>query len=184
MTSQTDLHEFATLFRCSPDMSPVYLARIHERMGHEVPMDDIFAAMKKIAPKRLSMDTIVAQLRKMERAPSRRRTAQADDAEGNRQAPASQVAVSTRVRPPADPGRLTAMGRIETILAANWERGRQQGLKPEVMPAVRFVKSAQSIAGMPRPSVARVVQAILKLDKRDVLLTPNLVADEINESGE
>ena len=184
MTNQTDLHEFATIFRCSPDMSPVYLARIHERMGHEVPMDDIFAAMKKIAPKRLSMETIVAQLRKMERGPARRRTVKADDAEGGSRAPAGKVAGSKRARPPADPGKLTAMGRIEMILAANWERGRQHGLKPEVMSAERFVKSAQSIAGTPKPSVARVVQAILKLDKREVLLTPNLVADEINESGE
>ena len=184
MTTQTDLHEFAAIFRCSPDMSPVYLARIHERMGHEVPMGDIFAAMKKIAPKRLSMETIVAQLRKMERGPSRRRAVKADDAEGGSRASAGQDADPRRAQPPAASGKLTTLGRIEMILAANWERGRQHGLKPEVMPAERFVKSARSIAGTPKPSVARVVQAILRLDKREVLLTPNLVADEINESGE
>lgn len=188
MTNDQQLQEFAAIFRCSLDMAPVYIGRIHERMGTEVPMDNIFAAMKKIAPKKLSMDTIIAQLKKMERNPSRRRAVKPDDVErGAEDNPGEVVRSKPRASRPkasAEPRKMTALDRVETILVANWERGRKHGLKPPALSAEQFVKSAQSIAGAPKPSVARVMQAILKLDKRNVLLTPNLVADEINESDE
>ena len=74
------------------------------------------------------------------------------------------------------------MTHISMVLTRNWERGRKQGLKPQVMTTDRFVKTAQSIAGTPKPSVARVLRSVEKLDRMDVLLTPNLVADDINES--
>jgi len=168
MSDQRSLREFATIFRCSVEMAPVYVARIHERMGHEVPMDNVIAAMKKIPAKKLSMDTIIERLHKIEKQPPRKRAAKADAGDLEAEAPA--------------PRKLSVMGQIEKILNGNWERGRKHGLKPPVMSAERFVKTTQSLAGMPKPSVVRVMQAIIKLNKRDVLLTPNLVADEINEN--
>lgn len=189
MSNQKSLHEFANIFRCSLEMAPIYIARIHERMGHEIPMDTIIAAMKKIAPKKLSMDTIVDRLQKMERAPVRTRAAKAapeedagtEEDEADPPAPAKPRASSHKNDALAG-HRPTTLGQIGKILAANWERARKQGLKPPVLSADKFVKTAQTIAGTPKPTVIRVLQAIIKLDKRDVLLTPNLVADEINET--
>ena len=189
MSNQKSLHEFANIFRCSLEMAPIYIARIHERMGHEIPMDTIIAAMKKIAPKKLSMDTIVDRLQKMERAPARTRAAKpaleedagTEEDEADPPAPA-KLRASSHKNDALAGHRPTTLGQIGKILAANWERGRKHGLKPPVLSADKFVKTAQTIAGTPKPTVIRVLQAIIKLDKRDVLLTPNLVADEINET--
>lgn len=187
MTSDRKLQEFAQIFRCSIEQAPTYINRIHERMGHEVSMDNILSAMKKVAPKRLSMDTIVERLKKMERATAgtRARTTGAVD-DTSEAEPAGGGTPKTRTPRKTAPasGQPSAITQIGRILAANWERGRQQGLKPSVLTAEKFVQRAQSLAGAPRPSVARVLEAVQKLDRRDVLLTPSLVADEINESEE
>jgi hypothetical protein len=177
MNEDRELQLFAQAFRCTPEMAPTYVARIHERMGHEVPMGNILAAMKKIAPKRLSMDTLVEQLKKMELRPTRARASKAANGDPAAEPAARPAAKTLRPAPKASP-----MDQIGKILSANWERGRKQGIKVPAMTAEKFVKTAQSIAGTPKPTVARVLQAIIKLDRRDILLTPNLVADEINES--
>lgn len=177
MTDDEGFEEFARIFRCTPDMAPTYVARIHERMGREIPMSRIIAAMKHIAPKRLSMSAIVDRLAKMERTAARARTRSGSPAGEPEAASTAHKTVSTGSTP--KPGALT---QIAHILAANWERGRRHGLKPPAMTAAKFVQRAQSLAGTPRPTVARVLEAMQKLDRRDVLLTPNLVADEINES--
>lgn len=182
MAANDQLKEFAEVFRCAPDMAPTYVNRIHERMGYEVPLDLILAAMKKIAPKRLSMDTIVERLHKMGRVTPRASRAKIVAPDGQAD-PISQTRPS-RSNGNSASGKPSAMTQISRILATNWERGRKQGLKAPVMTAEKFVKSTQSIAGTPKPTVARVLQAVVKLDRNDVLLTPNLVADDINESDE
>ena len=189
MTDDKDLDEFARIFRCTLDMAPVYVGRIHERMGRETPMKSILAVMKKIAPKRLSMDTIVEQLKKMDSGPTRSRaaTSSAGEAAVERTGTQDDGAVTPRPRAPrkTPPGvQASPMMQIGRILTANWERGRKQGLKPPALTAEKFVQRAQSLSGTPKPTVARVLEATRKLDRRDVLLTPSLVADEINESGE
>jgi len=146
MTDDKSLQEFARIFRCAPEMAPTYVARIHERMGHEIPMASILAAMKKIAPKRLSMDTIIDRLTKMERAPARTRAPKAagdDIAVEPGAGPASAVQTTPRAprRPKsaAAPPKLSAMQQAANTLTANWERGRQHGLKPPQMTVDRFV---------------------------------------------
>jgi hypothetical protein len=191
MTDDKDLDEFARIFRCTLDMAPVYVSRIHERMGRETPMKSILAVMKKIAPKRLSMDTIVEQLKKMDSGPARSRAATpsasgdeaaVEPAEAQADGAARPKPRTPRKTPPgAQASPVTQIGRI---LTANWERGRKQGLKTPALTADKFVQRAQSLTGTPKPTVARVLEAIRKLDRRDVLLTPSLVADEINESDE
>lgn len=189
MTSDKQLQEFAQIFRCTPEMAPTYIARIHERMKYEVPMDSILAAMKKIAPKKLSMDTIVERLRKMERGSARSRQAKAEadpddpiDTEEPDETPTASA--PRRAKPAGAPAKPGALTQIDRILLNNWARGRKQGLRPPVMTAEQFVRTTQSLAGVPKPSLTRVLEAVQKLDRRDVLLTPNLAADEINESGE
>src|SRR3972149_1227240 len=117
MNEDRELQLFAQGFRCAPEMAPLYVARIHERMGHEVPMGNILAAMKKIAPKRLSMDTLVEQLKKMELRPTRARAIKAADGD---------PAAAKTLRPAP---KASALDQIGKILSANWERGRKQGIK-------------------------------------------------------
>ena len=184
MAYDDGLQEFARIFRCAPESADTYVNRIHERMGYEVPMDAILAAMKKIAPKRLSMDTIVERLKKTGRLPKRARASRAQASTGEAALSGKPASRPGRVSAAAAASKPSAMTQISRILTTNWDRGRQQGLKPPVMTAEKFVRSTQSIAGTPRPTVARVLQSIVKLDRSDVLLTPNLVADDINETEE
>jgi len=201
MTTDQKLNEFAHIFRCTLDTAPTYIARIHERMGHEVPMDSILAVIRKIPPKRLTMDLIVERLKKLERAPLRARPAKTtredapggDAPGGDAAAPGAEggaavgAAAPSRPRKAALPAATQGAGpmkQIESILAANWGRARKHRLKPPVMTPDLFVKRAQSIAGTPKPTLVRILKSIQKLDRRDVLITPNLVADDINESDE
>jgi hypothetical protein len=180
MKDDRHVQEFADIFRCTPEMAPVYIARIHERIGHEVPMDSILAAMRKIAPKRLSMDTIVERLKKTQQAPARSRANHSGDAAAH----AGGRAPSHAARAIANGTKPSALQQISRILTVNWERGRRLGLKPPVMSTDRFIRTTQSIAGTPTPSVARILRSVEKLERRDILITPNLVADDINESDE
>ena len=212
MKDEMLVREFVRLFRCTPEAAPTYIKRVHERMGYEVPIETIVAALHKISPKRLTMDALIDRLRKMERAPGRARKPALSEAEG---APAAgggdpvglPAGMRSRSEPPKpalrslprakSKGPRPRAGRggagstaegpsattyISMVLTRNWERGRKQGLKPLVMTTDRFVKTAQSIAGTPKPSVARVLRSVEKLDRMGVLLTPNLVADDIHES--
>ena len=188
MTPDRKLEEFAQIFRCTVETAPRYIERIHERIGHEVALDTILAVIRKIPAKRLTMDLIVERLRKLERTPVRTRTVPIEP--GGRSAPEdeAEAGASVAARAPRKasaapaPQPLSPVKVIAAILTSNWERGRRQGLKPTVMTADLFVRRTQSVAGTPKPTVARILKSIQKLDRRDVLLTPNLVADDINES--
>ncbi|HET7087225.1 MAG TPA: hypothetical protein VFL17_01105 [Anaerolineae bacterium] len=231
MKDETLIREFTRIFRCTPEMAPTYLKRVHERMGYEVPLESIVAALHQISPKRLTMDALIERLRKMERTPRRARkpapsqgsgqalslegspVAERGDPERSRRTVGAPAGVDPQPalrspRPRAKRGgagsrspgpersegegtakgsessKPSAMTQISIVLTRNWERGRRQGLKPSVMTTDRFVKTAQSIAGVPTPSVARVLKSVEKLDRLDILLTPNLVADDINGSDE
>ncbi len=197
MKDEILIREFTRIFRCTPEMAPTYLKRVHERMGYEVPLETILAALHQISPKRLTMDALIERLRKMERTPGRARkpalslegspVAESGDPERSRRTVGVPAGVGAKpaLRSEAEgseSSKPSAMTQISIVLTRNWERGRKQGLKPSVMTTDRFVKTAQSIAGAPTPSVARVLKSVEKLDRLDVLLTPNLVADDINES--
>ncbi|HKZ82031.1 MAG TPA: hypothetical protein VJ793_00055 [Anaerolineae bacterium] len=225
MKDEILIREFTRIFRCTPEMAPTYLKRVHERMGYEVPLESIVAALHQISPKRLTMDALIERLRKMERTPGRARkpapsqgsgqalslegspVAESGDPERSRRTVGAPAGVGHKPalrspRPRAKRGgtgsrspersegaaegskssKPSAMTQISIVLTRNWERGRKQGLKPSVMTTDRFVKTAQSIAGAPTPSVARVLKSVEKLDRLDILLTPNLVADDINGS--
>ena len=73
MKDEILIREFTRIFRCTPEMAPTYLKRVHERMGYEVPLESIVAALHQISPKRLTMDALIERLRKMERTPGRAR---------------------------------------------------------------------------------------------------------------
>ena len=217
MKDEILIREFTRIFRCTPEMAPTYIKRVHERMGYEVPLETIVAALHQISPKRLTMDALIDRLRKIESTPRRARkpalslegspVAESDDPERSRRTVGAPAGVGHKPalrspRPRAKRGgtgsrspersegaaegskssKPSAMTQISIVLTRNWERGRKQGLKPSVMTTDRFVKTAQSIAGAPTPSVARVLKSVEKLDRLDILLTPNLVADDINGS--
>jgi hypothetical protein len=189
-----DFEQFAKAFRCSLPMAESIVVRIRQRVGRDVPIAEILGAIKKIAPTRLTTDSIVLRLQKAGATrPARSANqdddddlaqepdddeAEADDDDDKPAAPKTRKAPTTTRRP------VGAQGQIREMLEHNWTKAKESGLKPPEMTADRFVRTAQSAVGEPKPTVARVLQAVQKLSKRDVLITPNLVADEIIETDE
>ncbi len=191
-----EFEQFAKAFRCSMPMAESIVLRIRQRVGRDVPMGEILGAIKKIAPTRLTTDSIVLRLQKagatrpvraanqddeddfVQEPDEEEEEATGDDDDDAPKAPKIRKAPTTTRRPAG------AAGQIGEILDKNWTKAKDSGLKPPEMTADRFVRTAQSAVGEPKPTVARVLQAVQKLSKQDVLITPNLVADEIIETDE
>jgi hypothetical protein len=74
--------------------------------------------------------------------------------------------------------------QIDQVLQKNWTQARALGLNPPNISVNQFVRQTQSTVGEPKPTVARVLAAVQTLSKKDVLITPNLAADEIIEKDE
>jgi len=187
-----EFEQFAKAFRCSMPMAESIVLRIRQRVGRDVPMGEILGAIKKIAPTRLTTDSIVLRLQKAGATRPVRAASQDDEddfvqepdddeeetGDDEPKAPKVRKAPTTTRRPAG------AAGQIGEILDKNWTKAKDSGLKPPEMTTDRFVRTAQSAVGEPKPTVARVLQAVQKLSKQDVLITPNLVADEIIETDE
>jgi hypothetical protein len=186
-----EFEQFAKAFRCSMPMAESIVLRIRQRVGRDVPMGEILGAIKKIAPTRLTTDSIVLRLQKVG-VTRPVRSANQDEDDDLLQEPEvgderydTPEAIKVRKAPPSTTRRPAgAQGQIGEILDKNWSKAKDSGLKPPEMTADRFVRTAQSAVGEPKPTVARVLQAVQKLAKQDVLITANLVADEIIETDE
>ena len=74
--------------------------------------------------------------------------------------------------------------QVDDMLQKNWTQARALGMNPPNISVDQFVRQTQSKVGEPKPGVARVLSAVQKLSKKDVLITPNLAADEIIETDE
>ncbi len=183
-----EYEQFAKAFRCSVPMAESIVQRIRQRVGRDVPMGEILGAIKKIAPTRLTTDTIVMRLQKTGNIRPARAASQEDDDDlmGPEEDETEEEPSSPRVRKATTSARRPAgvQGQISEILDRNWAKAKDSGLKPPEMTTERFVRTAQSAVGEPKPTVARVLEAVRKLSKQDVLITPNLVADEIIETDE
>ena len=75
----------------------------------------------------------------------------------------------------------SAKSQIGALLADNWAKAKAAGIATPDLSIDKFVKTSQSAAGEPKPTVARVLKAIEKLNHSDVVITPNLVADTLIE---
>jgi hypothetical protein len=180
---------FAKAFRCTPSMAESIVKRIRERVGRDVPMSEMLAAIRKIPPTRLSTDTLVYRLQKNSglTKPARRGAAEIDDIEldDEPEEPGEEPAPKVRAPKTSAPKRPTGINaQIDELLQKNWTQARALGLNPPSLTVDRFVRQTQSTVGEPKPTVARVLVAVQILSKKDVLITPNLVADEIIEKDE
>jgi hypothetical protein len=185
---------FARAFRCTPTMAESIVKRVRERVGREVPMSEMLNAIKKIPPTRLTTDTLVIRLQKNSGLKSTARKSDDDEydefeAEGATETPALRSANSnTRTRTASRttaPKRPTGVNaQIDQVLQKNWTQARALGLNPPNISVDQFVRQTQATVGEPKPTVARVLSAVQALSKKDVLITPNLAADEIIEKDE
>jgi hypothetical protein len=175
-----EYEQFAKAFRCSIPMAESIVVRIRQRVGREVPMGEILGAIKKIAPTRLTTDSIVLRLQKAG-APRSNRSSRSDEEDFEQESDETPVAPSRRSTPKR---AISPQGQITELLERNWSRAQEAGLRPPDMTTDKFVRTTQAAVGEPKPSVARVLAAVQKLSKRDVLITPNLAADEIIETDE
>jgi hypothetical protein len=181
---------FAKAFRCTPAMAESIVKRVRERVGRDVPMSEMLNAIRKIPPTRLSTDTLVIRLQKNSGIKSAARKTNDDEfddfeVEGMADAAAPRTANSssrTRVSAAKRPTGVNA--QIDQVLQKNWTQARALGLNPPNISVDQFVRQTQSTVGEPKPTVARVLTAVQALSKKDVLITPNLAADEIIEKDE
>ncbi len=175
---------FAKAYRCTVPMAESIVNRIRERVGRDVPMSEILAAIKKIPPTRLTTDTLVTRLQKNSGKGSSR-SSRADDDEDFDLEPeiaADARRAATRAAASKRPGGV--QGQIADLLEKNWTQARALGLNPPNISVDQFVRQTQATVGEPKPTVARVLAAVQALSKKDVLITPNLAADEIIETDE
>jgi hypothetical protein len=186
---------FAKAFRCTPTMAESIVKRVRERVGREVPMSEMLNAIKKIPPTRLTTDTLVSRLQKNSGLRNTARRSDEDDyddfdVEGAAAETPALRAVNSNAR--AHPVTRSAAAKrpsgvnaqIDQVLQKNWTQARALGLNPPNISVSQFVRQTQSTVGEPKPTVARVLAAVQTLSKKDVLITPNLVADEIIEKDE
>jgi hypothetical protein len=193
--SMNEYEVFAKAFRCTPTMAESIVKRVRERVGREVPMSEMLNAIKKIPPTRLTTDTLVSRLQK--NSGLRNTSRKSDDDEfddfevegATAETPTlrtvnshSRVHPATRSAAPKQPGGVNA--QIDQVLQKNWTQARALGLNPPNISVNQFVRQTQSTVGEPKPTVARVLAAVQNLSRKDVLITPNLVADEIIEKDE
>jgi len=186
---------FAKAFRCTPAMAESIVKRVRERVGRDVPMSEMLNAIKKIPPTRLSTDTLVIRLQKnsgMKSAARKTSDDEFDDFEVEGAATetpmlrtvnsTSRTRTSSRTAVSKRPTGVNA--QIDQVLQKNWTQARALGLNPPNISVDQFVRQTQSTVGEPKPTVARVLTAVQALSKKDVLITPNLAADEIIEKDE
>ncbi len=184
---------FAKAFRCTPTMAESIVKRVRERVGRDVPMSEMLNAIKKIPPTRLTTDTLVIRLQKNSGIKNPARKSDDDEyddfeVEGATPEPPTLRTVNSnsnsRARTAA-PKRPTGVNaQIDQLLQKNWTQARALGLNPPNISVDQFVRQTQSTVGEPKPTVARVLAAVQALSKKDVLITPNLAADEIIEKDE
>ncbi len=182
-----EYEQFAKAFRCTPSMAESIVKRVRERVGRDVPMNEILNAIRKIPPTRLTTDTLVARLQKMNglQRPARNNRSGDDDLDDIAHEGAGDLTPTARKVRTSTPKRSTGVqGQINELLQKNWTQARATGLNPPNISASQFVRITQSNVGEPKPSVARVLAAVQALSRKDVLITPNLAADEIIETDE
>jgi hypothetical protein len=182
---------FARAFRCSPTMAEAIVKRVRERVGRDVPMSEMLNAIKKIPPTRLSTDTLVTRLQKNSGIKNTTRKSNDDDFDDFEvEALPPHAFCSTNSNSHAHTARAVSKrpsgvnAQIDQVLQKNWTQARALGLNPPNISVDQFVRQTQSTVGEPKPTVARVLSAVQALSKKDVLITPNLAADEIIEKDE
>lgn len=178
--------EIAAILRSTEDMADRFTRRVQERVGQSASADDILAVMKAMPAKSLSMDKVVARVQQQQKrkgTSARRRTTTRTTASplSRRRTvtngkTASARATATRSREPK-----TLAERLGAILQDNWDRAEAEGLKPERMSAEEFVKAVYHYTDRREATRQRILKAMGRLDKNDVLLTPALVADAVHE---
>ncbi len=186
---------FAKAFRCTPTMAESIVKRVRERAGRDVPMSEMLNAIKKIPPTRLTTDTLVLRLQKNTgwKNPARKSNDdEYDDFEVEGAAAEtptlrtvssnSHARAASRAAAPKRPTGVNA--QIDQMLQKNWTQARALGLNPPNLSVDQFVRQTQATVGEPKPTVARVLTAVQALSRKDVLITPNLAADEIIEKDE
>jgi len=182
---------FAKAFRCTPTMAESIVKRVRERVGREVPMSEMLNAIKKIPPTRLTTDTLVIRLQKnsglktASRKPGDDEYDDFEDEGAAAETPTLRTVNSTsRTRTTTSKRPTGVNAQIEQVLQKNWSQARALGMNPPNISVDQFVRQTQSTVGEPKPTVARVLAAVQTLSKKDVLITPNLAADEIIEKDE
>jgi len=179
--------EIAAILRSTEDMADRFTRRVQERVGQPASADDILAVMKAMSSKSLSMDKVVAKVQQQQKrkgnSSARRRTTTRTTASplSRRRTVSNRKTASARATVTRSQEPKTLAERLGAILQDNWDRAEAEGLKPERMSAEEFVKAVYHYTDRREATRQRILKAMGRLDKNDVLLTPALVADAVHE---
>jgi hypothetical protein len=172
------LQEIATTFRCHSSMAESIANRIRERLGQPVSNAEIARVMKSIPPTRLSIDTVIAKLEKqLQRKP---RVPKPPRAEKPPKAP-RRAAKPSAASSPAPRERVSLQDQLAAVLRDNWKRAKAEKLQAPSLDVEEFIKAVRGYTGYKDAPVRRILSAARMLDRKEVLLTPNVVADKVNE---
>ncbi len=176
------IKEIAAILRSTEDMADRFTRRVQERVGQSTSAEDVLAVMKAMPAKSLSMDKVVSKLQQRQKRSRRRTRSTRTSTRSSRRRTVSGSGTS-KAHPTATRSRQpkTLAERLNAVLQSNWDRAEAEGLKPERMSAEEFVKAVYHYTDRREATRQRILKAMGKLDKDDVLLTPALVADVVHE---
>ena len=180
------IREIARILRSTDHMAEGFAERVRELVGGDVPEETILQAMKRVNPRALDINKVAVAV-KAEMNRTQRRTARAGRAEvarpGRREpvrpGPAAEKPQPEEAAAPVRSG--TIMEQLEEILEANWRRAESEGLEPPRMSGPAFVDAVHRHSDPRDATRRRIVKACQAVERRDVMITPTLVADMIRE---
>jgi hypothetical protein len=184
---ETTIREIAAMLRSTDEMAAQFVQRVQVRVADPVSEAEILTVMQKIPVKSLSMDKVVARVQQQKKSPSRRTARTATHPSPSAAAPeeATDFAANADVggSSPTVPRRetKTILEQLESVLAENWDRATADGLAPERLSAEAFVNAIYQYTDRREGTRQRILQAARQLDKKDVILTPALVADIVHQ---
>jgi len=186
------IQEIASLLRSTEKMAAAFVKSIQDKIGQEVPEEIILVTIKKLNPRSLEINKVVAAVRKeLSKRPrrsshSRTRTLIMYDAETGSSSSKRTPRVSAKKRPrkpraPGTPPTKTILEKLEEVLGENWARAESEGFQPERLDGVNFLRAVHRYCDPRDATRARVLRACQKIDKEDVLISAPGVADEIRK---
>jgi len=182
---EVTLAEIAAVLRSTEDMAAQFAKRVESRVGQAVPHAEILVVMKKLPPKSLSLDKVVAKVQQQRKRTGRqkrstrsaRSTTQTAAARKPSVAKSEQDGESDAEAAVSSGAPKTILERLEATLVENWDRAEKDGLSPNRLSASAFVSAVYQYTDRRTASRRRILQAAQELDRSDVVLTPALVAD-------
>lgn len=186
------IQEIAALLRSTEKMATAFVKSVQDKIGQDVPEEIILAAIKRLNPRSLEINKVVAavkkELSKLPRGSSHGKTRTVIMVDGK----AAPLAPKRLPRPSHErqsriplragmPARKTIVEQLENVLMENWTRAESEGFQPERMDGMEFLRAVHRYCDPRDATRARVLRACQQIDKEDVMISAPVIADVIRQ---